>query len=294
MAVVLDQRDLAVLDQQVAPEASQVWDLLGAGATDVTDADFVGVKEVRVNKMTGFTSADYTRNGDNARTQLSVAKETVQLTHEDWFAYDFDQLDEGENGALTIANATTQQRRLVTFPNKDKVAVKAMTDNATTDGTVSQVITPANALSAYDDAEQYMTDLGAQGPFILFASSDYYKALKQDTSTSHSFTVNETANINGIDRRVGMLDGAVPVKQVAKDRLQVVAGKHINFILVPVNAVKPITKLGTIDLIGAAQDRNGYRDTLKGLDYYDAIILDNAKKVIYVSETTVTEKVQEG
>lgn len=293
MAVVLNTTDLAALDQEVAPLNSQVWDLLGAGASDVTEADFVGNHEVRVNKMTGFTASDYKRNGTNARTQLSVSKETVSLKHEDWFGYDFDQLDQGENAALTIANATEQHRKLVTFPTKDRVAVEAMVNAATTEGTKTETITPDNALSAYDDAEQYMTDLGAQGPYIMFVSSDYYKALKQDKSTSHSFTVNETANINGVDRRVGMLDGAVPIKQVAKDRLQVAEGKHINFILVPVNAVKPITKLGTVDLIGADQDRDGYRDTLKGLDYYDAIVLDNAKKVIYVSEATV-ETVQEG
>jgi hypothetical protein len=288
MAVVLDKKDLALLDKEIAPEASQVWDLLSAGAKSVSDADFVGASEVRINKMTGFTAADYTRNGDNERQKLSMDKETVKLNHEDWFAYDFDKLDESENAALTIANATEEHRRLVTYPAKDRVAIKAMTDNVTEDGSKTETITSANALAAYDDAEQYMTDLGAQGPFIMFASSDYIKALKQDTSTSHSFSVNETTQLNGVDRRVNLLDGSVPVQPVAKDRLQVVAGKHINFILVPLNAVAPITKLGTVDLIGADADRNGYRDTLKGLDYYDAIVLDNAKKVIYVSSNVTT------
>lgn len=285
MSVVLDSKDLALLDKEVAPEASQVWDLLQAGAKSVTSADFVGVNEVRLNVMTGFTASDYKRNADNGRAQLSVTKETLKLTHEDWFAYDFDQLDEGENGALTIANATTEHRRLVTYPAKDKVAIMAMVNNAVAEATKAEDITADNALSSYDDAEQYMTDLGVQGPFIMFVSSDYYKALKQDKSTSHSFTVNETANINGIDRRVGMLDGMVPIQQVAKDRLQVLDGEHINYILVPLNAIAPVTKLGTIDLINASTDRDGYRDTLKGLDYYDAIVLENAKKVIYVSKS---------
>lgn len=283
MSVVLDSKDLALIDKEIAPEASQVWDVLAGGARQITEADFVGTKEVRVNKMTGFTAEDYKRNGDNGRKQLSIEKETVKLENEDWFGYDFDQLDQSESAALTIQNAITQHRRLVTLPAKDKVAMKVLLNNVTADGTKVETITSANALAAYDDAEQYMTDISAQGPFVLFVSSDFKKALKQDKSTSHSFTVNETTSINGIDRRVDMLDGSVPVQVVSKDRLQLLDGKHVNFVFVPLNVVSPITKLGTVDLIPASQDRDGYRDTLKGLDYYDAIILENAKKVIYIS-----------
>lgn len=285
MAVVLDSKDLALLDKEIAPTASQVWDVLAGGARQITEADFVSDNEVRVNTMTGFTAEDYKRNDDNGRAKLSIKKQVVQLKQEDWFAYDFDKLDQSESAALTIQNAVEEHRRLVTLPAKDKVAMRVLLNNVTTAGTKTEVVTSDNALSAYDDAEQYMTDLGAQGPFVLFVSSDYKKALKQDKSTSHSFTVNETTNINGVDRRVDMLDGSIPVQVVSKDRLQLLAGSHVNFVLVPLNVVSPITKLGTVDLIGADQDRDGYRDTLKGLDYYDAIILENAKKVIYVSKS---------
>lgn len=36
----------------------------------------------------------------------------------------------------------------------------------------------------------------------------------------------------------------------------------------------PVEKYNSIDLIPASQDRDGYRDTIKGLNYYDAIVTE--------------------
>lgn len=281
MAVVLDSKDVAKIDEDFAAE-SQVWQPLMAGAKTITAADFVSAKEVRVNKMSGFISAAYKRNADNARTAIDVEKETVTLTHEDWFGYDVDQLDESENAALTIQNIREEHVKLVSVPNRDKVAVQALFDNA--GKKVEETVTKDNVLDVYDAAEEYMTDNEIPGGYVMFVSSSFYRALKNATGVSRSFTTNEVG-INGINRTVGQLDGGVPIMKVSKSRLK---GKSIesdiNFILVPLYAVAPITKFSTIDLIPASQDPNGYRDKLKGLDYYDAIVFDNAKKAIYVSE----------
>lgn len=301
MPVILDSKDVAAIDKEFAAE-SQVWELLRGGAATVTENDFVGVREVRINKMKGFTASDYQRNADNARANIDVAKETVKLEKERWMGYDLDQLDQSENGSYDVQAVIEEHTRLISIPEKDRTAVQRLLEAAfaapaedDTEGkyvgkTVKETITKANALTSYDAAEAYMTDTEVVGPFIMFVSSDYYSALKNSDGVSKTFSTNEV-QISGINRKVEQLDGSdTIIKKVAKGRLQVDSAKKINYILVPLGVCMPLEKYNTVDLVPASQDRDGYRDTVKGLDYYDAIVTEKARPAIYVSYEEVGSK----
>ncbi len=187
--IALDQQDLQRIDEEFWAD-SQIWQPLAGGAKSITAADFSGVKTVRVNKMSGFVDAEqYKRNGDNAHHNINVEKESFELTHEDWIGYDLEQLDMSENGAYQVANAIRLHNQRITVPHRDKFAAQTLYDTAKNGGKlVTDTIDKKNALDAYDDLEEYMTDNEIPGGYVIFASAGYYRALKNADGVNKSFS----------------------------------------------------------------------------------------------------------
>lgn len=287
MTLVLDRKDLAIIDEEFRAD-SQVWDVIRSGANQITEADFVGASEVRINKIGGFVDPQkYKRNDDNALHTIDISKETIKLTHEDWLGYEIDRLDQLESAPLTIQNIVKGHRQRITIPHRDKVAIQALYDN--TGKKETDTVSADNVLDAYDAAEEYMVDHEIPGGYVMFVSAAFYRMLKNAKGVNRTFETN-IQSLNGINRSVTQIDGSVPILKVAKDRWKGdrTDGKtgiteDVNFILTPLFSAAPVIRYGSVDLISADNDTRGYRDTIKGLDYYDVIVFDNAKSAIYTS-----------
>lgn len=274
--IEFDSKFMQTFDKKYAKN-SQVWDVLRGGGAQISDSDFIGAKTVLVNKLSGLASQAYKRNADNEVTPIKVEKEAITLKHEDWASYQIDQLDTSDNLAATVQNVIDEHRRTIAPINFDKVAVDAMLSK--NGKMVPDSIDAKNALNAYDEAEAYMLDHDIDGNFVLFVFSAYYQALKNSAQVSRTFSTN-TQQLNGIDRRVSQIDGGLPILPVGVNH----GGDKFAFILTPLSAVSPIIKYSNLTYIPAQYDAKGNRDTVKFTNYYDAVILDNAKDAIYIAQ----------
>lgn len=279
--IEMDKGYISDFDKKFAMN-SQVWDVLRSGQSQINDSDFVGVDTVLINKMSGFNTTEYKRNEDNEVTPIKIEKEAVKLTHQDWASYQIDDLDTSENLAATVQNALEEHRRLLVPKQFDNVAVDAMINK--NGKTVTDTIDSKNVLAAYDEAEAFMLDHEVGDNFVMFVSSGLYQALKNSATVSRTFTTN-TQQINGIDRRVSLIDGSVPIIPVSASH----GGNKFGFILTPTSAVSPIIKYSNITYVPSQYDTRGNRSTVKYTNFYDAIVLDNQKDAIYVANPTSSE-----
>ncbi len=180
--IVLDSKDLAKIDKEYAAD-SQIWQPLTAGAKSVTAADFVGAKEVRINKLSGLYNHQNISVTKIMLVQLlALRRKLLVWKNEDWFAYDLDSFDMSENGALQVANVTEEHHRLITVPHRDKVAAQALYDAVKDNPNgnfVTDTVDADNVLEAYDTADAYMTDNEIPGGYVMFVSSKFYNLFKE-------------------------------------------------------------------------------------------------------------------
>lgn len=288
MSVILDSKDLALLDKRQIAK-STVWEVLKYYGTnqEITEADFAGVNEVRVNKMSGIgPSTAYVRNGDNVRSKVDVEKETRKLKQERWQAFDLDILDESENAGYTIENIILEQTRLTAIPEKDTAAMNEIYIAGKSGGVVSDVtITADNVLEEYDKIEAHFGAKGLEFNGVLFMTSETYGFLKNAKGVSRGLRLDEPTRVQGLDRTIRMMDGHIPIQVVSDDRMvNADTGTNpLQFIFVGSSVSNCIEKYNDVTLVPAEHDRNGNRDTVKFTNYYDNIILDNKKELIYIS-----------
>lgn len=272
MAIDLATQFLPYVDEQFKAESKRQ-------VITNNDFEFTGAHSVKVYKVTTSAMNDYDREGKGSNYSrygqiqgLDATTEEFPLKRDRSFTFAIDKLDVDETKAsLEAAAALARQLREVVIPEVDtyvygKVVAGAGTTEtgALTDKNVYDAI--LKATEVLDAAEVPETNR------VLLVTPDAYTIMKKNASIVMATDVGQDMRKLGI---IGMLDGAAIIK-VPKNRLP----EDVNFVLVHPSATVAPVKLSDYKI---HQDPPGISgDLVEGRIAYDAFVLENKTKGIYV------------
>lgn len=272
MAIDLATQFLPYVDEQFKAESKRQ-------VITNNDFEFTGAHSVKVYKVTTSAMNDYDREGKGSNYSrygqiqgLDATTEEFPLKRDRSFTFAIDKLDVDETKAsLEAAAALARQLREVVISEVDtyvygKVVAGAGTTEtgALTDKNVYDAI--LKATEVLDAAEVPETNR------VLLVTPDTYTIMKKNASIVMATDVGQDMRKLGV---IGMLDGAAIIK-VPKNRLP----EDVNFVLVHPSATVAPVKLSDYKI---HQDPPGISgDLVEGRIAYDAFVLENKTKGIYV------------
>lgn len=269
------------MSQDFAVKYSPVVDerfKLGAQTAAVVnqDYDFVGVQTVNVYSVSTAQMNDYQKSGSNRYgnpSELEASKQELTLKKDRSFTFTIDRANYNDQMMVTEAGkALARQLDEVAIPEIDIYRLEKIVRGAGTTSTAT-AISKQNAYSAFLDAQEALSDnkVPLQGR-VCYCTNAYYKFLKQDDSFIKAGDVSQDMLVRG---SVGMVDG---VNIVPEPKSYFLDG--VDFVIThPVACCSPV-KLATYKIHEDAPGISGW--LVEGRLYYDAFILDNKKKAIYV------------
>lgn len=239
------------------------------------DFDFVGAKTVSVQTVSTATMNDYKRTGANRYgevQELDVTSQEMTMSKDRSFTFAIDKMDTDETKrALEAGKALARQLREVVIPEIDTYRFSKLVEGAGTTKTLaldgSNIYTSiTEATAALDDAEV------PEGGRILVVNPTTYKLIKDSTDFVLDTEIGQEIKIRGF---VGELDG-MPVLKVPTNRL----GADVGFLISHASACCSPVKLAEYKIHTDAPGISG--ELVEGRVYYDAFVLNNKKKAIYV------------
>lgn len=274
MAIELATEFLPYVDEQYATESK---------SSLVTNQDFnwTGAHSVKVYKVTTGKMNDYDRTAEGygvngsryGKVQgLQATTEEMTLTKDRSFTFAIDTLDSDETKqSLASASALARQMREVIIPEVDthvfaKIVAGAGTTNTLTltDKNIYDAI--LTATEALDKAE--VPEAGR----VLLVTPATYTLMKKNISIVMETNLGQDARNKGV---LGILDGATVIK-VPASRLPEKAG----FIMAHPSATVAPLKLESYKTHNNPPGING--DLVEGRVCYDAFVLENKAKAIYL------------
>lgn len=277
--IALNEKELNELEEILVADA-KIAGIFYKGE----EVKWLDAKTVKTNNisLTGGWN-DYTRGGTIDKGTVNISKANYELTQEKASSFELDNLDEMENPVATIGNVFDTYSATISSPNTNHYCIEVLAEQA--GQKVTETITAANALSAFDDAKQALEDAGTpEGNWVLLGSTSYIRLLQESEAISRTM---EVATFNGqINREVQMLDG-IPIMKIPTSQavLPAPAGNKINFIMLWVPAANYIPKLSNVKAIPSSQIAGRFVDVLDILEYFDLIVYGGTVNAIYASTT---------
>ena len=272
MAIDLATQFLPYVDEQFKAESKRQ-------VITNNDFEFTGAHSVKVYKVTTSAMNDYDREGKGSNYSrygqiqgLDATTEEFPLKRDRSFTFAIDKLDVDETKAsLEAAAALARQLREVLIPEVDTYVYGKVVAGAGTTETGS--LTDKNVYDAILKATEVLD--AAEVPEtnrVLLVTPDTYTIMKKNASIVMATDVGQDMRKLGV---IGMLDGAAIIK-VPKNRLP----EDVNFVLVHPSATVAPVKLSDYKI---HQDPPGISgDLVEGRIAYDAFVLENKTKGIYV------------
>lgn len=239
------------------------------------DFDFVGAKTVSVQTVSTASMNDYKRTGVNrygSVQDLDVTSQEMTMRKDRSFTFAIDKMDADETKrALEAGKALARQLREVVVPEIDVYRFAELAKGAGTKATGA--LTAATIYDAIVTAtavldEEEVPEAGR----IIGVTPATYKLMKQSDDIVLDTEIGQEMKIKGY---VGMIDNML-VKKIPANRL----GANVNFVIShPMACCSPV-KLAEYKIHTDAPGISG--ELVEGRVYYDAFILENKKKAIYV------------
>lgn len=244
------------------------------------DYDFVGVKTVNVYSIPTAPMNDYTRTGTNRYGNPEELENTVQeltLSQDRSFTFSIDKGNYVDT-QMSSAAGKALQRQLdeVVIPEMDIYRISAMCAAEGINKSAAAAITKENAYEAFLDGTTALTNnkVPVNGR-IAFVSAAFYKLIKLDDTFIKASDMAQNMLLKGA---VGQIDG-IPLILVPDSYLP----ENTSFVIThPTATVAPV-KLAEYKVHENPQGINGW--LVEGRIYYDAFVLTNKAKAIYVHKT---------
>lgn len=244
------------------------------------DFDFTGVDTVKVYSVPTSRMNDYTTSGVNrygTAEELGNTVQTMVLKKDRSFTFTIDKRSEQDtNGVMEAGKALARQLSEVVIPEVDTYRFATIVAGADTNHIKTAALTNSNAYEAILDGQIALTDafVPTEGR-VLHVSPKFYKLIKLDPAFVKNSDLAQEITING---QVGMIDG-LPTVLTPTTRLP----QNVEFVIAhPVATTSPV-KLEDYKIHDNPPGING--KLVEGRIRYDAFVLDNKKKAIYVHKS---------